>query len=85
MLTFIVNETYSEITPESAESGDFSETGFEFEDQEYTLSELISYIKSEGYYREGKSTNWFTTGFYVEDYATCTEKERNLHITIKAA
>lgn len=80
-MRFVVSKTYAEITPESAEHGDFSETGFVFEDEVYTLRELIQLIKSEGFYREGK-TNWLTTGFSVSCYKTSTEREENLHIKL---
>jgi hypothetical protein len=62
-MKFKVSVTYSEVTPESASNGDFSETGFVSEDQIYTLRELIDLIKSEGYRREGR-TDWMTNGFY---------------------
>lgn len=81
-MKFEVSRTYAEITPESAEQGDFSETGFVFNKEIYTLREIISEIKREGFYREG-STSWFTTGFHTTDYATGTEREENLHIELK--
>jgi hypothetical protein len=80
-LIFKVSRTYSEVTPESAKDGEFSETGFVFQDDTYTLRELIAYIKSEGFYRE-VGTNWLTTGFYTECHQTCTEREESLHIEL---
>lgn len=80
-MRFLVSITYSEVTPESAAEGDFSKTGFVSEDQEYTLEELKSLIKSGGWYREGR-TRWMTTGSWVSDYRTGTEREENLHIKL---
>ncbi len=86
-MTFLVTLTYSEITPESATRGDFSDTGFIFQEQEYSLRELINYIQSESFYREGPKgrfkTGWFTTGFQHICFKTGTEREENLHIKLK--
>lgn len=76
-LSFLVSETYALITPESAEHGDYEETGFEFESVEYTFRELYEYIKSEGYTFEGDSLYVYP---YTIDYATCTDKTTLLHI-----
>jgi len=51
-MKFNVSITYGVVTSASAIDGDFAETGFEIEDQEYTLSELKHLIKSGGYCRE---------------------------------
>ena len=80
-MKFLVSQTYSEITPESAEHGDFSDNGYEFEDEIYTLRELIDHIKREGFHREW-GCNWFTTGFYTICYREGIEKEQNLHIKL---
>ena len=80
-MNFLVNKTYSEITPESCEAGDFSDTGFDFEDEIYSLSELITLIKREGFYRESRGDRWLTTGFHTTCYKTATDTEYNLHIT----
>ncbi len=83
MIKFKVNRTYSETTPDSASAGDFSDTGFVFEDQIYTLRELIDYIKAEKFEREGK-TNWLTQGWFTSCYSTGTEREECLHIELIA-
>lgn len=82
-MRFIVSETYQEVTPESAEYGDFSDTGFVFQDETYSLRELIDYIKRNGYTRESKGTDWLTLGPWTECYRTGTERSTNLHITLK--
>lgn len=80
-MKFKVSQTFSDVTPESAKQGDFSDTGFEFQDVEYTLRELIDYIKSNGFYREG-GTGWLTQGNHTSDYSTGTETTIDLHIKI---
>jgi len=78
---FNVNKTYTQVTPESAEHGDYSDTGFEFQDQQYTLRELINYIKQNGFVREA-NTDWLTTGYWTQCHYTGTEKCFDLHITL---
>ncbi len=48
-MPIIVSKTFELVTPESAEHGDSEDTGFIFEDQEYTFSELLSELQNEGY------------------------------------
>lgn len=48
-MPIIISVTYSIMTPESAELGDYAELGFEFENVEYSFKELVDYIKSEGF------------------------------------
>lgn len=79
-LSFLVSETYALCTPESAEYGDYVETGFDFENVEYTFRELYEYIKSEGYTLEGGSLYVYP---YTIDYATCTDKTSCLHINTR--
>lgn len=81
-MRFIVSETYQEVTPESAQDGDFSDTGFVFQDETYSLRELIDYIKRNGYTRQGL-TSWLSTGESIECYQTLTYRSTNLHITLK--
>ena len=76
-LTFLVSETYALCTPESAEHGDYEESGFEFQDVEYTFRELYDYIRAEGYTLEGDSLYVHP---YTIDYATCTDKSTWLHV-----
>lgn len=80
-MKFLVSRTYSEWTPESSVDGEYSDTGFVFEDVEYTLRELIEYIRSERAIREGRSS-WLTTGSFAADYATGTEREECIHVTL---
>ena len=80
---FYVAETYSQTTPESAEHGDFSDTGYECLGQFYSLKELIKRINDGGFGEH----NWNRTGanLYQSDshticYRTGTEQQNCLHI-----
>jgi len=76
--TIIVSRCYSECTPESAEDGDFSDSGFVYESEELEVQELAREIRLGGFYREG-CTEWLSTGFHTSDYSTGTEREETLH------
>jgi hypothetical protein len=45
---FVVSKTYDIVTPESAEHGDYSESGFIFERENMTLRELLNELKELG-------------------------------------
>jgi hypothetical protein len=45
----IVSKTYEVVTEESAEHGDFAETGFVFEDDRMTLEEVLREIDKDGF------------------------------------
>ena len=89
-MRFLVSETYQQVTPESAKHGDYSETGFIFEDQVYTLSELKDYIRSEGYSRDrnmgckksSPCSAWMETDSYYADLSNGTLESKSLHVTL---
>lgn len=91
-----VDITFSRTTPESAEAGDFSETGFV--DEDYSL-EPDKYDREEGltavdlavkllkhyFAYEPSSTRfhkgiWYSTSWEVIDYGTGEEEERSFHL-----
>ena len=76
---FIVSKTYAEITPESAEYGEFDDLGFVWEDVEYDFRELVDELSSGEWHREGL-TSWFNNGWNVIDYREGREREECLHI-----
>ena len=82
-LTFIVNRTFTETTPESASEGCSSDNGFVYEGVEFTLEELKREIRQSGMFRE-EGSNWFSTGFDTSCFETGTEREESLHIELKA-
>jgi len=79
----IINRTYCEITPESCENSDFSDTGFIEENQQVTFRELVDLMISHTISsRMPKSYNikeWYSTDFFTEDYSTGTQREESVH------
>lgn len=78
MTTILISRCYSEVTPESAERGDFSDRGFVYQCEPFTFSELVREMRDGGFCREG-GTEWLCTGYHTEDYRTGTEREETLH------
>ena len=80
-----LNVTYNTITPESAEIGDFEDTGFEERGLKFDdLHEMVDYILDEGAIEPSSSGrygrgDWFSTEYYVEDYGTGEERQLNFH------
>jgi hypothetical protein len=79
----LISRTYCEITPDSAEMGDFSNSGFVDERQEVTFGELVELMQD---HREPSrspddynTSTWYSTGFYTADYRTGTEREECIH------
>jgi hypothetical protein len=72
-----ISKTYEIITPESAEHGDFEETGFEFEHEQYSFKDLCDLIMDEGFYNEG--SDWLNTVDPDRNYATGEETFYGLH------
>jgi hypothetical protein len=77
---------YSEITPESAEVGDHSDTGFEVERRPYERGDLRSLGRHEGIHEpscypfQPYRGVWWASGYQVIDYGTGTERELTLHL-----
>jgi hypothetical protein len=73
--------TYSCVTPESAEDGEFSEGGFIWEDATCTFRELVDYIENDGFtkWSNSDSTGWLSTDYYISDYHTGEERQESLH------
>ena len=84
----LINRTFTEVTPESAENGDFSDSGFLAENEAVTFRELVELMRI---HREpsnsGKiSTNtWFSTYPEITDYSTCTETTESIHFCAENA
>jgi hypothetical protein len=82
--------TYSKITPESCEDGDFSETGFinaegiDFDDTEDSdcIEDTIHFLQREGvFYASSSSFHegiWYSTEYETIDYRTCEEQQKKL-------
>lgn len=82
-MEFLVSKTYSQIAPESAEDGDFSDYGFVWEDVPYTFRELVELLDSrEWHFDEG---GIITNGWNIIDYYTMTSEEEQLHVQCPTA
>lgn len=81
--SIIINRTYCEIDPESAEDGEFSATGFISHGDEVTFRELVALLQKHPNPSSSHGTTdphvWWSTGFEVEDYSTGTEREECVH------
>jgi hypothetical protein len=79
----LISRTYSEITPESCEQGDFSETGFISEVEEVSFSQLVDLMRthcSPSSSPDNYDTRtYYSTEFYTSDYRTGTEREESIH------
>jgi len=79
----IISRTYAETTPESAAIGDYSDTGFIEEKQQVTFRELVALMKTHIHASQSPDSasisSWYSTGFYIKDYGTNTEREENIH------
>lgn len=79
----LINRTFAETTPESAEQGDFSKRGFITKREQVSFTELVEMMSE---HTEPSSSpddysihTWYSTGFYTSDYRTCTEREECIH------
>ena len=81
----LVNITYADTTPKSAEFGDFSDTGVLSIDEQYTFRELVNAFKN--CYREpsnspnnGDINTWYSV-YFTHDYAKGIEREESIHFS----
>ena len=79
----LVNRTYTETTPDSVENGEFSDRGFIAENVSYTFKELVQLLKdhseASNWPANGKTSEWYSTGYYTSDYATGTDRNESVH------
>lgn len=79
----LINRTFCEVTPESAENGDFSDSGFIAEDEQVSFTELVNLMNecNEPSYspNEGDINTWYSTSFYTTDYSTGTDRQESIH------
>lgn len=85
-MKFKVSRTYTEVTPESRDFGDFSNNGFVYENESFTLKELLSELKSFTGLSCSRSCidsgTWAETEYSTVCYKTMTERQENLHIKL---
>lgn len=79
----LIHKTFEEITPESAEDGENSDSGFIWDNVEVGFRELVvlmkEYNESSCYPAKGDTFEWYSTGFYTECYRTGTERNQSIH------
>ncbi len=79
----LISKTFAEVTPESAEIGDYSNQGFLNECEQVTFKELVNLLKihcqPSQYPNDGNTNVYYSTGFYPDNYATGTDKEEVIH------
>lgn len=83
---FKVSKTYDVVTPESAEYGDFADSGFIYESTDMSLRDLLEEINSLGYYEH--NSNAFDNANHISlygvdseiDYSDASETREALHI-----
>ena len=79
--SILINTFYSEITPESAEHGEFSDCGELEQNLALSFSELVSFIRRNGFAKDSESARWLSTNYFVNDYRTLTERQETLHFS----
>lgn len=80
---FTANETYSEVTDESASRGDFSDTGFEREDMRYSIEDVLNWVEEHGI--DSIQFNFKSVTiyghFYTSSYRDGIDRQESLHLT----
>jgi hypothetical protein len=86
-MPLIISRTYQECTPESAEDGDFSDSGFVYENTEITFRELVTELRRGGFSRmsswpsHGDPRDWATQEHETTCYQTGTTRAESLHFS----
>ena len=79
----LITRAFSEVTPESAIEGEFSDYGIIAENVKYTFRELVELLGQHGeassWPPSGNVSESYSTGYYTTDYATATEREESVH------
>ena len=81
---FYVAETFSQVTPESAKHGDFSDSGFNDFGSFHSLKEVLARIDDGGFNELNhfvESLNAYQSDSYTVDYGTGTEETCCLHVS----
>jgi hypothetical protein len=82
----LISKTFERVTDESAANGDYEETGFVFQDEAFTFSQLVhelrEYCHPSSYPFTGSARDWITTEPDV-DYQTGDYTSYSLHFSHK--
>lgn len=79
---FYVTKTYDETTPESAEIGDFSDSGFVFKNLEMNLEEVLNEITNHGvsHIEHFRNEIRIEGHEFIENYSDLTYRRETLFI-----
>lgn len=79
----LISRSFAEVTPESAENGDFSKTGTISSGEQVSFRELVNLMREftqpSCSPNDGSPFTWYSSGFYTSDYGTGTEREESIH------
>lgn len=78
-LTFNTLRCFADTTPESAEHGDYEQTGI-LSEWDLTFRELVEELSSHRQWQLAEGADWLTTGVYTINYETCRDREETLHV-----
>ena len=78
-LTFNTLRCFADMTPESAEYGDYEETGI-LSEWDLTFRELVEELSSHRHWQLAEGADWFTSGIFTVCYRTGRDREETLHV-----
>lgn len=81
-MTIILSQTFETFTPESLETGDREDGGFDWEDVPYTFRETVDLIRDGGFIHASCShgvPRWLSTEAETTDYRTGETEVKTLH------
>jgi hypothetical protein len=82
----LISKTFERVTDESAANGDYEETGFVFQDEAFTFSQLVHELReyqfTSSWPCRGEARDWVTTEDDV-DYQTGDYTSYSLHFSHK--
>ena len=78
-LVFNTLRCFSDMTPESAEHGDWEETGI-LSEWDLTFRELVEELAGHRQWQCVEGSDCLSTGFHTIDYGTGREREECLHV-----
>lgn len=80
-MPIFLSQTYQIVSEESAEHGDFEDTGFDWEDVPHTFKEVVDLIKDCGFIHKSDShgvPRWLSTEDDI-DFQTGDRESKSLH------
>lgn len=84
-MPLIISRTFEEVTPESAEYGDFSDSGFVYKDTEFTFRELVTELREfsgmSSSRSQGHTRDWASQYHETTCYRTGTTRAESLHFS----